>query len=222
MLKEIIITTYNRLPYLQKCLWSIIASTKPPYRIIVCDDGSTDGTKEFLQLMENRNLVEVVYRETNKGTAENFNLMIEMVEGDWFVMANDDMYFHRGWDDFSYSFIDKYKDCGILSIYNYSRVHLDSLNEEVDGGVWRVYRTGLGSSLVYKPSFIEAGKFQMAALMGYFTTPFCARFHEIENERKEIYSVKPHWVSNMDLPNTPLCERDILEDYSTHRKKWKK
>lgn len=219
-MKEIVITTYNRLPYLQKCLWSIIASTRAPYRIIVCDDGSDDGTVEFLREMESRNLIEVIYRDKNKGTANNFNDMIDMVRGDWFVMANDDMYFHRGWETV-YDFAQKNKDTAIISFYNYTRLHVDNDNERIDDETWRVLRTGLGASLVYKPSYINAGGFVMGALMGYFTTPFCIRLSQLNEERNKIYSIKPY-ATNMDLPNTPLCERDKLQEYEKHRKKWKK
>ena len=47
---SIIIPTYNRLPILQKCLQAMESQDfSQPYEIVVIDDGSTDGTVEFLQ-----------------------------------------------------------------------------------------------------------------------------------------------------------------------------
>ncbi|MCL5776862.1 glycosyltransferase family 2 protein [Limibaculum sp. FT325] len=45
---SIIIPSYNRLPLLRECLESVRAQTFRDFELIVVDDGSTDGTFEFL------------------------------------------------------------------------------------------------------------------------------------------------------------------------------
>ena len=44
------IPIFNRLPYTIKCIDSILLQSDcPPYKIIICDDGSTDGTSDYLK-----------------------------------------------------------------------------------------------------------------------------------------------------------------------------
>lgn len=45
---SVIIPTWNRAQLLQKAIRSALAQTNPPLEILVCDDGSTDESKEML------------------------------------------------------------------------------------------------------------------------------------------------------------------------------
>ena len=55
MLWSVVVPTYNRLPILQKCLAALEKQTiTAPYEILVIDDGSSDGTVEFLSANSDR------------------------------------------------------------------------------------------------------------------------------------------------------------------------
>ena len=55
MLWSVVVPTYNRLPILQKCLAALEKQTiTAPYEILVIDDGSSDGTVEFLRANSDR------------------------------------------------------------------------------------------------------------------------------------------------------------------------
>lgn len=49
-LASVVVPTYNRLPILRKCLAALLDQTTPAseYEILLIDDGSTDGTAEYL------------------------------------------------------------------------------------------------------------------------------------------------------------------------------
>ncbi|MBW1900175.1 MAG: glycosyltransferase, partial [Deltaproteobacteria bacterium] len=51
---SIIILAYNQLEYTKKCLESIFKYTKEPFELIVVDNGSTDGTVQYLEKLRNR------------------------------------------------------------------------------------------------------------------------------------------------------------------------
>lgn len=62
---SIIILTYNNLEKTKLCLESIRKYTKEEvYEIIVVDNHSTDGTKEWLKV---QNDIKVIYNDTNLG-----------------------------------------------------------------------------------------------------------------------------------------------------------
>ena len=59
-----IIVTYNRLETLKTALAHILAQTVPPAAIIVVDNSSTDGTKEYLASVQN-DTVKCIFLNSN-------------------------------------------------------------------------------------------------------------------------------------------------------------
>ena len=53
MFLSVVIPTYNRLPILKKCLDSLenqfLSDSINDYEIVIVDDGSTDGTIDWIQ-----------------------------------------------------------------------------------------------------------------------------------------------------------------------------
>jgi len=93
---EICVLTFNRLEFVMACLSSIINFTKVPYKLIVIDNGSTDGTKEFLQVLKDKNHIHtLVFNKENKGIAESKNQFLDLVEwkSDFIVMTDSDIVF---------------------------------------------------------------------------------------------------------------------------------
>lgn len=54
---DIIVVTFNRLSYIKNYIAMVHLSTDHPFRIFVVDNGSTDGTREFLLKMEKIGLI---------------------------------------------------------------------------------------------------------------------------------------------------------------------
>jgi glycosyltransferase involved in cell wall biosynthesis len=222
---DICIVTFNRLEYLKKCVTSIIASTSIKFRIFVIDDGSTDGTKEWLQKQKKRGLIfDIILNKKNLGTATNFNLVIDKSDSPFFVMCNDDMYFHRYWDFAIMDIINKFDDCGIVSFYDYTRYGLDEGVSTIDDTTIKVPRTGLGAAAINRELFNLSGKFILpeGAKMGFFATPFCSRCYNTNIKRNTHYATVPNYVTNMDVSYCKLNENDNLQEYGLMRKKEKR
>lgn len=49
---SVILPTWNRLPLLRKAVDSVLAQTHRDFELIVVDDGSTDGTRDYLESIE--------------------------------------------------------------------------------------------------------------------------------------------------------------------------
>lgn len=86
-LTSIIILAYNQLVYTQMCIESIRKHTNEhEYEIIVIDNGSTDGTREWL----NRQVdIQAIYNATNAGFPKGCNQGIAISRGDILLLNND-------------------------------------------------------------------------------------------------------------------------------------
>jgi glycosyltransferase involved in cell wall biosynthesis len=88
---SVIIPTYNREPFLQKAINSVLAQTYQYFELIVVDDGSEDNTEK---LVENCSPDIVYIRQENKGPAAarnrgvqaaRYNLLAFLDSDDWFA-----------------------------------------------------------------------------------------------------------------------------------------
>ena len=50
---SIVVPTFNRLAYLEKCIAALLRLDFKNFEVIVVNDGSNDGTKKYLDSLEN-------------------------------------------------------------------------------------------------------------------------------------------------------------------------
>ncbi len=95
---SIIIPTYNNLELTQNCLESIWEHTPPGlYELIVVDNGSEDGTGEFLEDLTAAGRVRLIANPTNLGYARACNQGARAARGEYLVMLNNDTLATPGW-----------------------------------------------------------------------------------------------------------------------------
>jgi hypothetical protein len=91
MLISILIPTRNRLRYLESSLASAMAQEGVDIEVIVSDDGSDDGTVEFVRtLAASDPRVRLVTDNPNPGIFENVEHLIAAATGDAFTILGDD------------------------------------------------------------------------------------------------------------------------------------
>lgn len=83
-----IIPTYNRRSYIARAIDSILAQTVPVDEILVVDDGSTDGTAEFLA--ERYGARVRIIRQANTGVSGARKQGIQHANGDWIAFLDSD------------------------------------------------------------------------------------------------------------------------------------
>lgn len=92
----IAVPTYNRGKYILKSLNSILEQLTDDIEVIVCDNASTDDTKEVLQPLIQCNKISYYCAESNGGMDFNFLSCLEHAKGDYVLLFSDDDYLLDG------------------------------------------------------------------------------------------------------------------------------
>jgi len=93
---SILIPTWNNLPYLKLCIESLRKNSHYTHQIIVHVNEGSDGTKEWVDAQPD---IDYTCSEKNIGICYALNLGRELVDTDYIVYMNDDMYICPGWDE---------------------------------------------------------------------------------------------------------------------------
>jgi hypothetical protein len=123
------ITTYNRLAYLQRCVrsWLETRNAKYDWVVIIADDGSTDGTLEYLDELTLPHQLHII-RNDRRYACGQTNTIYELAQRIGFDIGfkvDDDLIFKMpGWDDLYVNAIEKsgYPHLCYLSFDHYLRL----------------------------------------------------------------------------------------------------
>lgn len=125
----IFIPTFNRLHYLKEALLSALTQSHSDVSILTIDDGSTDGTAEYLREIEDPRFSYVV-NEYNLGLARNINegirLFPENVE--WCTILGDDDLLD---EDYVHAMLEAVRFYAPTSIVHGHRIIIDKLGNFV-------------------------------------------------------------------------------------------
>ncbi len=114
-LTSIIILAHNQLECTKKCIESIEQSTPERHELILVDNGSTDGTTEFLQTYaHNHNHVRLILNKSNLGFAAGNNLGIDQSKGEYIMFLNNDVVVTEGWLGKLTDLLNRYPDLGMV------------------------------------------------------------------------------------------------------------
>lgn len=116
---SIIVVTYNSLFYLKICIDSILKKTIIPYELIIIDNNSGDGSKEWLETAANNfktgaNRYQIILNDENKGYSGACNQGIERAEGDYLVFLNSDIMVSQAWLGRLISHLNKDPQAGLV------------------------------------------------------------------------------------------------------------
>jgi GT2 family glycosyltransferase/Flp pilus assembly protein TadD/2-polyprenyl-3-methyl-5-hydroxy-6-metoxy-1,4-benzoquinol methylase len=97
-LTSIIILMHNQLDATRQCLASIEAHTPEKHELILVDNGSTDGTLDYVQdYAKACDNVRVIANCTNRGFAAGNNQGLALASGESILLLNNDTVVTNGW-----------------------------------------------------------------------------------------------------------------------------
>jgi GT2 family glycosyltransferase len=96
---SIVVVSYNNLVFTRMCLETLLCNThEPSFEVIVVDNGSTDGSVEYLLELGARDpRVRPMVKPTNLGFAIAVNLGLASARGSSLVILNNDVLMPPGW-----------------------------------------------------------------------------------------------------------------------------
>lgn len=93
---SVIIPTYNRMEKLRRALDSLVAQTFRDFEVIVCDDGSTDGTAEMVETFTDTLNISYLRDENFGGPARPRNVGMAASKGRWICFLDADDWWYPG------------------------------------------------------------------------------------------------------------------------------
>ncbi len=188
-LTTIVIVTYNQLDYTRECLDSVISRTTFPFELIIVDNGSSDGTVEFLRTLENVQLIE---NHKNRGFPAAVNQGVDAARGDAIALLNNDTIVTTGWLERLRNVLDSNETIGAVGpLTNRTagpqRIPAKYTLKNLDDFAWRLRLQNCGQRistpdvtgfcmLVDRKVFNEVGKLDESFDLGlYEDVDFCTR-----------------------------------------------
>lgn len=110
-LTSIIVVNWNGKKWLKRCLDSLCSQQGADYEVVLVDNGSSDGSADFVKAEYDPGKVRVVRSEKNLGFAGGNNLGIRNARGEYIMLLNND-----AWVD---------QDCLAKTVEFYKQHHFD-------------------------------------------------------------------------------------------------
>lgn len=170
---SVVVTTYNRKYEVRRALDSIYAQTEQPYEVLLIDDGSKDGTKEYIESFYFKGLRYFEMSERRgPGAARNYGIRHAL--GDYVAfLDSDNEWYKTKLEEFSKVFQDTAEEWDVIYSKYKKHVQFETviLPEEL-GKDDMILRNEIwlrdsvdASSSIYKKSFLEETGFFSEQLM---------------------------------------------------------
>lgn len=193
---SIVVPAWNSLEYLKILHKSVFKNTKVPFEFVVHDNGSSDGTEQWL--IENG--IKYTKSDTNLGFTGVNNAM-KVAINDHIMIVNSDMYLLPEWDTEISKQIDAFKNLGIEK-YTISSCLIEPVGDNPE---YSIFYAGHDASSFNEPLLLgtflkeKDKKFKKENTIQY-SHPILFPKKMIEEVNYMDESYFPGWSSDHDLP----------------------
>lgn len=152
-----VLPTHNRVAWVGECLQSLLEQTEEDIEVIVVNDASTDGTKEFLDDWAKKDpRVIVIHNEDNQGGGRSRNIGMNVASSPIIAVCDDDDVYAVDRAEVTLKWFDSHPESELV---NYPYIRIGYFGEHLE--------TFWGSE------FDEKG-FKENGVVNYFSNPSCA------------------------------------------------
>lgn len=153
------VVTCNRLECTRECLESLFARTSHPYSLVVVDNGSADGSREYLAGLHAAGRVHrLILLEENLGVSCGYNLGWSQLAAEHYVKIDNDVVFQRAdWLDQLVRLASVHADAAMLG-FGESVSHVARQDAEAGGTLYYKGHVG-GLALIRRDVFERLGYF---------------------------------------------------------------
>jgi len=112
-----IVLNWNRVELLRRCVDSYLTTVGADYELMIVDNASTDGSRDYLRRLETTGQARVFYLEENIG-GEALNVAIPLTRGELIHLSENDQIFLPGWRQHVESVFAAFPGLGQLSLFS--------------------------------------------------------------------------------------------------------
>ena len=92
---SVVILNWNGKSFLERFLPSVLNSDYENLQVIVADNDSTDDSISYLQTFYPQ--VQIIQNPQNEGFSKGYNLALQKVDTEYFILLNSDVEVRRNW-----------------------------------------------------------------------------------------------------------------------------
>jgi GT2 family glycosyltransferase len=95
---SIVLLCFNKIEYTKQCIDSVLKNTfNDNYELIIVNNGSTDGTYEYLNKIKSNN-IKIIHNKSNLGFSKGMNIGVNNTHGKYLILLNNDTIVSENWE----------------------------------------------------------------------------------------------------------------------------
>lgn len=233
-LLSIVVLNYNRLNYTKRTIKKLIGETTIRHEFILVDNGSTDGTREYLTSLKQPGKTKAVrtlcvFNDFNFGVAGGRNSGLLVARGDYVVTIDNDILVPDTWDKHIQHVCEKVPRVGMTGVSvekkDYAIVPINNFKMQLKKGnlnggclAWRrdvINKLGFFDN-TYQYGLDDLDMYLRVKRMGLISAYIVPKgIHIDKRENKEYENIK----KQAHLPDADTVKTNALNYYKYKRTK---
>lgn len=226
-----IVPIYNSMQFMNYHILSFLNQTNNNFNILYVDDGSMDGSLEFLsKIFKDKNNIKVIHQK-NKGPSAARNLGIDNIETEYFTFLDpDDAISNNYVDTILYSLemhpkVSCYTTaCHTDNIYKAMQKHSEYCKR---GEIKNKFFIALDMNrLIFQTSIVHNNKIKFDESISHFEGElFCLKYFEYINDLNVlngVYHIHNHRPQSLTKQNILIRMKESLPILYSYKNKFKR